>query len=458
MKEDVVAPKLSNFINSLRDVGYDFEVAVADLIDNSISANADIIEMDIGLSDSIYLELLDDGIGMSESELTEAMRLAAKNPFDERAKDDLGRFGLGLKTSSFSQCRKLTFITKKNETIVAKRWDLDYIAEKEEWLLLTLEIDDIKQYKLFNKLKRLESGSLVVWEGIDRFIVEELPKKIVNLDTHLSIVFHRFLEGVRKRKKITMIINGKSMKPFNPFNASHPATQELGAEKIILGEETVEIQPYILPHHSKVSHEDYDYYSTQEGYIKSQGFYLYRANRLLIHGTWWGMHKACDAHKLVRVRIDINNRQDVLWGIDIKKSKAHPAMAIKNELKRIIKEVTKRGSRPYTGRGKKLVDKTVTRLWTLVPDNEKVRFDVNYEHPLLVAIMNNLETSQRELLMGYLKCLAAYLPVEAIQAQLQVSPHRVQQKSGYTSDEKNRIYEFLKSQLDENEVLSRIEL
>src|SRR5690606_12525641 len=157
-------------------------------------------------------------------------------------------------------------------------------------------------------------------------------------------------------------INNHQLKPFNPFNPENSATQQLTAEKIKIKGENIVVQPYILPHHSKVSQAEYNKYATEDGYIKSQGFYLYRANRLLIYGTWWRLHKSIDAHKLVRIKIDIPNNQDQYWGIDIKKSTASPNEEIKKDLKRIISQVTEKGSRPYTGRGRKIEDKTVNRF------------------------------------------------------------------------------------------------
>ena len=66
---------------------------------------------------------------MTEGELLEAMRLGSRSPLEERAQSDLGRFGLGLKTASFSQCRVVTVVTRVNGTTTSARWDLNYIAD-----------------------------------------------------------------------------------------------------------------------------------------------------------------------------------------------------------------------------------------------------------------------------------------------------------------------------------------
>lgn len=428
MKTEIVSPNVKNFIKSLRDIGYSFEIAVADIVDNSITAKAEQIDIVIDNETDLIFEMLDNGLGMDCEELIEAMRLATKNPEDERDKGDLGRFGLGLKTASFSQCKLLTVVSKKNGNINVRQWDLDYISEQNEWCLITPPEEEIRGSIKFDKLNSLKSGTLVIWQNIDRYDKSLFAKKIIELREHLALVFHRFLESRPGAKKVKIRINNILLKPFDPFNKAHPSTQQIPLEKIKFYDEQIEIQPFILPHHSKISQQEYEYYATNEGYIKSQGFYLYRANRLLIYGTWWGLHKATDAHKLVRIKIDITSNQDKYWGIDIKKSKAYPVSEIKSELKRIVNSITIKGSRPYSGRGRKITDKSTTRFWQLIPHNGKISFALNQEHPVLQQLYKELKEDQLELLDKYLKCIQAYIPIEAIQAQLQERPHDIEQK------------------------------
>lgn len=435
MKTETVQPNIKNFIKSLRDIGYSFEIAVADIIDNSITAKAKQIDILIIPEPDLTFELLDNGTGMCERDLVEAMRLATKNPDEKREKNDLGRFGLGLKTASFSQCKKLTVITKNKNKIYARRWDLDYLAIVNEWELITPEANSVEQYRLYSKFQECESGTLVVWEEIDRYNKKKMSTVISDLGDHLSLVFHRFLEARPGTSKIGIRINGRDIKPFDPFNKAHPATQQIPDEKINLYGDSIVVQPFILPHHSKIGRNDYDFYATTEGYIKSQGFYLYRENRLLIYGTWWGLHKASDAHKLVRIKIDISSEQDKYWGIDVKKSKASPSPEVRSELKRIIKKVTVQGSRPYSGRGRRIRDNNTTRLWCLVPHNEKISFELNQDHPSYTAVMNELNDNQTTIVNQYLKAIQSYIPIEAIQAQLQERPHDIDQKSILNDDE-----------------------
>lgn len=435
MNTEIVNPDVGNFIKSLRDIGYTFEIAVADVVDNSIAAKASNIKIYAVPEPEVLFCMLDDGIGMSNKQLIEAMRLASKDPEQKRTKNDLGRFGLGLKTASFSQCKKLTVLSKRNGIISAKQWDLDYISKTNEWLLITPDIEQIETLPFVQVLKKQDQGTLVIWQNIDRYKKDSFTEKIDRLRKHLALVFHVFLEGMTGLKKLNISINNKSIEPFNPFNTKNLATQQIAAEKIKLYDSTISVQPYILPHHSKVSQQEYEDYATEEGYTAAQGFYLYRSNRLLIYGTWWGLHRGIDAHKLVRIKIDILNNQDNLWGIDIKKSTANPTEEIKRDLKRIINQVTEKGSRPYTGRGKRIEDKTMKRFWEMLADNGEFRFALNQEHPILKKIIQETPSKYFELVNLYLKGLQAYLPLNAIQVQLQQNPHKIKQECAMPEEE-----------------------
>ena len=445
MRTEIVNPDVGNFIKSLRDIGYTFEIAVADILDNSITANASHIKIYTVAEPEIFFCMLDDGSGMSNDQLVEAMRLATKNPQLERMKNDLGRFGLGLKTASFSQCKKLTVLSKKNGVISAKQWDLDYISDNNQWLLITPDIDNINSLPFVRELNNQKQGTLIIWQNIDRYRKNNFSDKVDKLRRHLSLVFHRFLEGCDSFIKLKISVNNNLLKPFNPFNPKHPATQQSAVEKIKLYDSIIMIQPFILPHHSKVSQQEYEEYATEEGYTDSQGFYLYRANRLLIYGTWWGLHRTIDAHKLVRIKIDISNKQDNYWGIDIKKSIANPTEEIKKDLKRIIEQITERGSRPYTGRGKKIEDKTTKRFWGMIPENGGFRFALNQDHPIYKKLIAETTSEYYELLNIYLKGVQAYLPLETIQAQLQQNPHKIRQEAALTVEEIHTLANKLKS-------------
>ncbi len=391
------------------------------------------------------LGILDDGSGMDKLELIEAMRLGSKDPSSERENKDLGRFGLGLKTASFSQCKRLTTITKKNGQINARRWDLSLIEKENEWILIEPNLEEFESYNLYQRLEKQDKGTLIIWEEIDGISTDEYYESLDLLRRHLSLVFHRFLEGSIVGRKFSLDLNNNVIKPFNPFNESNMATQILPKQIIILDKKKINITPYILPHHSKLSPSDYQKYATDEGYTKSQGFYLYRGGRLLIHGTWWGLNKLSDAHRLVRIKVDITNDQDTFWNIDVKKSTANPNTIIKNELKKIMNQVLNRGERTYTKRATIIEDKTIFPFWDIFHGKEEIIFKINREHPVLYQLKQNLNEQLYLILNTYLKGVEAYLPISSIQAHMLTDPHKINQLKLISSEEKQDLFSILLS-------------
>lgn len=165
---DIAEPRASALIESLRAFGYTLPAAVADLVDNSISARAHTVSITAHWAgpDS-WIAVVDDGQGMTEAELIEAMRAGSQSPREARRRDDLGRFGLGLKTASFSQARELTVRTRRDNATAERRWDLDVVAESGEWRLLR-EIDE--QSRRLLPVDAMEMGTGVLWRRMDRVV------------------------------------------------------------------------------------------------------------------------------------------------------------------------------------------------------------------------------------------------------------------------------------------------
>lgn len=225
----VLDPVPSILIESLRDIGYRFETALADVVDNSISANAETIWIEGRTDPFPVVAIIDDGNGLSRNKLLESMRMGSRNPKLTRETDDLGRFGLGLKTASFSQCRKLTIISVRDGQTSGFTWDLDKVVESNEWRLIELSAFE----KLpFNDMLP-EHGTMVIWEKLDRVFGEQndtpkrdqiLSRYLDNASNHLSLVFHRFLVRERKYKPIKLILNGGLISPLDPFVTHNSAT------------------------------------------------------------------------------------------------------------------------------------------------------------------------------------------------------------------------------------------
>ena len=286
-----VQPILSLFLSSLRDIGYSFEMALADLVDNSISASAANIYL-YALPSIDMLAILDDGLGMSDGMLIEAMRLGTQK--ENRGKNDLGRFGLGLKTASFSQCRKLTVFSYDGSEISGYTWDLDILSQTNEWLLQKAHIEEFKDKlasldsAIYNKFTTSKHASLVIWETIDRYSSEEFNEELNKARKHLSLTFHRYLgfPGFNGQL-IKLYFNNNKIDPFDPFTSKDKNIARAGMQaqtddyKLSNGT-SISVTPYILPPLNKLSQAEYKELATADGFTRSQGFYLYRQGRVLV--------------------------------------------------------------------------------------------------------------------------------------------------------------------------------
>ena len=426
--EDIecVDPSPASVIESLRSIGYSLETAIADLIDNSITANCTQIDIDSpfnGTDTKIFI--LDNGDGMTEECLVEAMRLGSTSPSVQRSKKDLGRFGLGLKTATFSQCKKLTVVTKKGGFVSARCWDLDLIIKTNKWCLLK----SIPQ-EYIDRVNALESGTLVIWEKLDRVISDKDKKAESNFNNkknilrrHLSITFHRYIE----RGKLTINIAGVPTVPWNPFlpQCSSAWKKELPPTTMCGG--NVVIKGMVMPHRNYFkSDQEYKEAGFRKGWTQMQGFYIYRADRLLTAGGWLGLKPDGTAmlqehhYDLGRICVDITNGYDFDWDIDIKKSKATPPDYLRDTLGQIAKKIRKMAYDTYSYRGtqKPVAPKkgrTYIPLWNSVSErNGKLYYSLNADYPYIKDILSSLDKENATRVKRLLKLIAETIPAESI--------------------------------------------
>ena len=219
-------PKASAMIEALRGLGYSTATALADIIDNSITAGAKNVDLTFFWNGkNSHITIQDDGNGMDEAELDRAMRLGEQSPLDARDSNDLGRFGLGLKTASFSQCRRLTVASRKTDAVGCLRWDLDILTASADdgWHLIEGPADG--SHWLLDPLLAVPRGTLVLWENLDRIVTPGFSEQnfldlIDVVERHLAMVFHRYLSGQRHRLRIA--INGRAVVAWDPFLAEPP--------------------------------------------------------------------------------------------------------------------------------------------------------------------------------------------------------------------------------------------
>lgn len=408
-------PDAKSLMMSARSFGnYDLAGALADLIDNSIKAKTRVVRLQCMFNDGIpEIRVIDDGYGMLPSELFAAMRPASKNPIEERAPDDLGRFGWGMKSASFSQCRFLTVVTRKKGELSGASWDLDSL---DNWQMGILAEDEIKTTCSEYLLK--SDGTEVVWRKCDRLsenqslTQDQFNDLVVHARNKLALIYHRFIAGEVKGKKLSIILNGAQVPEYDPFHRKHEATMQLECEPLkISGRKIITIQPYILPHYSKLKLADLEKLSGDEGLLKNQGFYVYRNHRLIIYGTWFRLVKHGELSQLVRVSVDIPNSLDEIWKITVDKSDAQLPTILRARLKQIIVAVKARSSKVFRSKGGRIHDHGKISVWKRYVKNGEIHYEVNRDHPLITALYADVSPEQAEKLRSALRAIEQGFPV-----------------------------------------------
>lgn len=439
LKAEIAKPNPKSTINSYRSFGYNLSTAIADIIDNSISASATEIRLEYKWNgQNSFISVSDNGTGMNKDELVLAMTPGSKDPEEERHEKDLGRFGMGLKTASFSQCKRLTCITKRNNYVTIKRcWDIDFINSENEWQLLDYVSDKI----FIDKINSQKSGTLVLWEKLDRIIgtaeannesvKNAFYQEMINVKYHLSLVFHKFIES----KRVKIFFQNEEIKHYNPFLLNLNPKPEMGQSENF---GNVEITYFILPHMSEIGKTDYENTGGPLGWFQEQGFYIYRGDRLLVAGDWLGLEKKRDYSKLARIAVNFTNENDFNWHLDIKKSTATPPIEIRKELSRIAKIAIMKSAKIYNWRGQKMISdigySNHEPLWTDEKTREGIKkYKINRKHPIIKLLLNE----NSKLAGRALKLLEDNVPIELILNNQNEDPafHELEKQSDKPSDE-----------------------
>lgn len=432
---EIAEPRAGAMIESLRAVGYSTKTAVADLIDNSITAGARTIWLRFWWAgQSSYVSILDDGRGMTEAELSAAMRPGSASPLDDRSEGDLGRFGLGLKTASFSQCRRLTVASLALDGHPAvRRWDLDYVVRHDAWRLLKTAAAESSGR--LTDLGRVDYGTVVLWEQLDRIVGDadvadeqaqaSFRNLIDDVRLHLEMVFHRFLQGAKPHLRI--LLNGTdaadALKPWDPFLEDHAATLRTPVETIALGAKgTVRVQGFVLPHKDKLGEERHRQASGPAGWNAQQGFYVYRNDRLVVAGSWLGIGGERpwtkeEHYKLARIRLDIPNTMDAEWGLDVKKSTARPPARVRRRLKGLADNVRKDAREVFAHRGtgsSRASGKPTTRVWLPATHQGRLSYRIDRKHPLVVSVLASSGSESPADAKALLRLLEETVPVQQI--------------------------------------------
>lgn len=424
MNIKLAVPDAAPLILSLRSVGYTLETALADIIDNSITAKATEIHIDVKWNKELAsISVCDNGYGMNETDLHQAMKIGSKNPINPRNYDDLGRFGMGLKTAAFSLCKRLTVGSKLlgADAVCVRVWDIDNIMDSNRWELFDDSSTSAWEEAL-SKFSKFEQGTIVVMEKLDRLITENHSdqaigrfwQRIADMEKHLSMVFHRFLSGAQA---IRIFINGKRIEPWDPFMRSLLATQEFREEFLEYHGKRVRVHAFILPHHSKLLVKEYDEAGGSSGWLEQQGFYVYRNKRLIVPGTWFKMLRKNEPGQLARIQLDLTGDMDFDWKIDVKKSSAAPPSMLREGIRRIARIAQEASRKVYYYRGavinRHIKAEDNDAIWEQASIRGRTFFRINRSHALLKDVWSELSPDSAKKLNTFIRLVEGFAPMNA---------------------------------------------
>jgi hypothetical protein len=443
-------PRATALVEALRGLGYTSGSALADVIDNSISAGARTVWIDVEWNaGNGSLTVLDDGSGMDDEALERAMRLGERSPLDQRGAHDLGRFGLGLKTASFSQARRLTVASKKNGIVSILRWDLDYLLNSHDGGWHLLEGADPGSSHLVQKLDDVSTGTLVIWELLDRMMpVGSDPQDALdlldNVDKHLGMVFHRFIA----QQRLAIYLNRRPVAFWDPYLAGHPATWSSPRTKLGRGNNSAWVQAFVLPHRDHLKMLEHDSAGGPEGWNSHQGFFVYRNDRLLLSGGWLGLGKGRhwtreEPYRLARIALDIPNSADADWKIDIRKSTAQPPPSVRTTLVHIAEDAREKARRVFAFRSKPNVSthrEPVSEVWETTKVRSGIRYRISNKHPAVESVLAAADAAVgtlRQDILAMLRVIEETVPVQRI--WLDTAENKETPRTGFGGEPPNEV-------------------
>lgn len=410
---DEIIPDPESLLESIRSVGYSLKEAISDLIDNSISANASRIDVIIDLENSGEFHLLDNGDGMDHQKLVSSFRLGSTNPKITRDENDLGRFGMGMKTASLSQSRSVTVTSKQNNNIVSRTLDLDEVSSLKKWVIGEKE----QQSDIISKLKEIEHGTIVSWEKIDHSKIskEENNNLLFEIRNYISLCFHRFME--RSNNKIAFYLNNVIIKPVSPVVEGAQVFSEIALNDI-----DSKMRAFTIPiRKENKSVSVFNSFELFNGVENQQGIYIYRSDRLLCFGGWLGIVKPNNSYKLCRVIIDFKNdySSDNKWNIDIKKTKAEIPYEYRREIKRFVQKAQKDSSIKIGKYNRNEIGTSISNLYEdaelwVIKKNNKFgywEYSLNINNPIFKGILEKVKKYELEVL---LKIITRNIPIADI--------------------------------------------
>ena len=424
---DLLRPDPRGTIQSLMAMGYTPEAAVADLVDNSIAAGAGHVDIKFhwGGADNSAVSVCDNGSGMDEAALLRGMTVGGTGVDTERSSRDLGRFGMGLKSASFSQCRQLVVATRPVDgEWLTRTWDIDHVLGAGDWQLLhnpppaaAAHLDELTG-------RRSDPGTVVLWRNLTRLVAagsrpgdewaqKEFHTHIRRIETHLGMVFGRYL--TRRTRPLRLTVNGHAVESWDPFLGGNTWVDRLARDHPVPG---VTISGYVLPHRSRLDDAQYEQAGGPRGWIDQQGFYIYRRDRLIVAGGWLQLgFRRDERHKLARIAVDVDADHDSDWSVDVRKSSATAPPSLAPHLRRSARATRERAAAVMSHRGRSIERqrRTVTNdvTWRQLSRFGVTSYQLNRAHPLIVDLLAR-HPDVRPALTALLAMIEQTLPVTQI--------------------------------------------
>lgn len=425
---EVLRPDPAGTIQTLASLGYTPEAAVADLVDNSIAAGAGQVRIDCrweGAAES-WLAIVDDGSGMDEAALLKGLTVGGRG-LDARSASDLGRFGMGLKTASFSQARQLVVATRPDAGAWHVRtWDIDHVLEVGDWELMR-GCPSSAEDRLAQLTSSLAgAGTVVLWRRLTHLVASdsqpgddwarrEFHRVLERIELHLGMVFSRYLTN--RRRAVSMLLNDRTINAWDPLMSGHKFVEALPAESPLPG---VSVQGFVLPHRSRLTEDEYTWGGGPRGWLDQQGFYVYRQDRLIVAGDWLkqGAFRKDEKHVLARVVVNLSAEHDSEWSLDVKKSTAMPPPALARHLARVAKATRERAGAVISHRGRVVRDRQTSSedfTWKTLSQFGQTRFVINRDHALVRELVER-NPSVRTDLNTIFSMIETTLPVGLIRS------------------------------------------
>ncbi len=441
---EVLRPDPAGTIDSLAALGYSPEAAIADLVDNSVAARAGMVDITCHWAgQDSHVLIRDDGRGMTRAQLLRGLTVGGRAG-DLRDAADLGRFGMGLKTASFSQARTLVVASRPDDGAWhVGTWDTEHVKAVGDWQLLLGAPPEADEALRAAQRRHKGPGTIVLWLGLgrlvppgtepgDAFAQQEFYAGINRVESHLGMVFHRYLSG---RGRISIVLNGGPIPAWDPFLGRRRFVEELPSDPSPSG---LVVTGYVLPHRVRLTDQEHLTAGGPRGWLDQQGFYVYRRDRLIVAGDWMlPDFRKDERHVLARIAVELPADQDRQWSLDVKKSSAVPPASAVKQLRRVGKATRARAGSVMNHRGKVVRDRqTVSEdfTWQAVKQFGRTRFVVNRQHALIRDLTDRHPEIRRDL-AAIFSMIESALPVGLIRTTADTGDQTVADPDGDVPDD-----------------------